>query len=128
MFLADLHTVSLNPPKFLTSSSPLLHSIFTPLSADHQQDSFHPHPTPDPHPIFTRPSPDSAIYNPYLSDMSQSSGEICVNPYHYERLSHSNHGRMQYFRDDGSDNEQQPEKLILVLDDNEPDDINNDEK
>ena len=23
--------------------------------------------------------------------MSQSSGEICVNPYHYERLSHSNH-------------------------------------
>ena len=58
--------------------------------------------------------------------MSQSSGEICVNPYHYERLSHSNHGRMQYFRDDGSDNEQQPEKLILVLDDNEPDD--NDEK
>ena len=60
--------------------------------------------------------------------MSQSSGEICVNPYHYERLSHSNHGRMPYFRDDGSDNEQQPEKLILVLDDNEPDDINNDEK
>ena len=42
--------------------------------------------------------------------MSQSSGEICVNPYHYERLSHSNHGRMQYFRDDGSANEQQPEK------------------
>ena len=65
---------------------------------------------------------------PSFSDMSQSSGEICVNPYHYERLSHSNHGRMQYFRDDGSDNEQQPEKLILVLDDNEPDDINNDEK
>jgi len=64
----------------------------------------------------------------FAYDMSQSSGEICVNPYHYERLSHSNHGRMQYFRDDGSDNEQQPEKLILVLDDNEPDDINNDEK
>ena len=69
----------------------------------------------------------STIFTQF-SDMSQSSGEICVNPYHYERLSHSNHGRMQYFRDDGSDNEQQPEKLILVLDDNEPDDINNDEK
>jgi len=39
----------------------------------------------------------------FAYDMSQSSGEICVNPYHYERLSHSNHGRMQYFRDDGFD-------------------------
>ena len=57
--------------------------------------------------------------------MSQSSGEICVNPYHYERIANTIQRRRfnEYIREDGSgqvhldSDKEHPEELVFIVTD-----------
>ena len=55
--------------------------------------------------------------------MSQSSGEICVNPYHYERIANTiQRRRFNEWREDGSEltrHSDKPEELVFIVTDDD---------